>query len=67
MTFELKDMLAWLTAIITLVAQFFHLKGRIAVIEARQHDMRETFRDGLEKIDKKLDAIDMKLDRKADK
>lgn len=67
MTIELKDLLAWATAVITIVAQFFHLKGRIAVLEARQSDMRETFRDSLASIDRKLDAIDKKLDGKADK
>lgn len=74
MTFELKDLLAWGGAIVTIVAQFFHLKGRISVIEARQKDLREDHKDlredikaSFDKIDQKLDKIDQKLDGKADK
>ncbi len=67
MTFELKDLLAWVTAIVTIVAQFFHLKGRITVIEARQKDDRESVRESFREIKEGLQRIEGKLDGKADK
>ena len=67
MPIELKDLLAWGSLLVAVVAQFFHLKGRVLVLETRQTDLRETIKDSFEKLDKKLDNIDAKLDKKADK
>lgn len=67
MPIELKDLIAWGTILVGVVGQFFHLKGRVSLIEARQKDLREDLKDSLDKIDKKLDHIDRKLDGKADK
>ena len=67
MNIELKDLLAWGAMLVSIVGAFFHLKGRVLVLETRQNDLREAVRDGFEKLDKKLDHIDAKLDKKADK
>tara|TARA_R110002124_G_scaffold77533_1_gene207586 strand:+ start:251 stop:454 length:204 start_codon:yes stop_codon:yes gene_type:complete len=67
MPVELKDLIAWVVLAVGVVGQFFHLKGRVALIEARQKDLRADLKESLEKIDKKLDHIDRKLDHKADK
>lgn len=67
MPFEIKDFIAWGSLLVGVVAQFFHLKGRVLVLETRQTDLRETLKDSLEKIDRKLDQIDQKLDKKADR
>lgn len=67
MQIELKDLIAWAVLLVGAVAQFFHLKGRIMVLESRQDDLREVIKDAFDKFDKKLDHIDSKLDKKADK
>jgi hypothetical protein len=67
MPVELKDLIAWGTLLVGAVAQFFHLKGRIMVLESRQNDLRDTIKDSFEKLGKQLDHIDRKLDGKADK
>ena len=67
MQIELKDLVAWAVILVGAVAQFFHLKGRIMVLESRHDDMRETIKTNFLEINKKLDQIDSKLDRKADK
>lgn len=67
MTLELKDILAWGTALLGIVGQYFHLKGRIGILEARHDDHRAMIQTTLDKIDRKLDGIDRKLDGKADK
>lgn len=63
----LKDILTWGGMAVGLVAQWFHLKGRVTLIEVLQKRDQEMFRDALERIDHKLDVIDGKLDRKVDK
>lgn len=67
MPIELKDLIAWGSLLVGAVAQFFHLKGRIMVLESRQDDLRDTVKDGFEKLGTQLDRIDAKLDKKADK
>lgn len=67
MPIEIKDLIAWAMTLVAVVGQFFHLKGRVALIEARQNDLRDNLRESLDKIDAKLDRIDTKLDKKADK
>jgi hypothetical protein len=64
---ELKDILTWGGTLATLAAGWFNLKQRVAIIEALQKRDQEAFKDALERIDGKLDAIDQKLDRKMDK
>lgn len=67
MPVEIKDLIAWGGLLVAGVAQFFHLKGRVLVLETRQTDLRESIKDSFDKIDRKLDQIDKKLDGKADK
>ena len=67
MHLELKEIIAAIAIIFGGLAQFFHLKGRISVLEARQKDDRERMKASLERIETKLDSIDHKLDSKADK
>lgn len=74
MPIEIKDLIAWAATLVAVVAQFFHLKGRVALIEARQNDirqdqraMREEVRDDLVRINTKLDRISDKLDGKVDR
>lgn len=67
MQVELKDLIAWGALLVGTVAQFFHLKGRIMVLESRQDDLRATIKDSFEKLGKQLEHIDAKLDKKADK
>jgi len=67
MDITLDNLIGWAAMLVGVVGQFFHLKGRIALIEARQKDLREDLKDSLTKIDQKLDHIDKKLDGKADK
>lgn len=67
MQFELKDLIAWATLAIGAVGQFFHLKGRIMVLESRQDDFKETIKENFDKLGRQLEQIDSKLDKKADK
>lgn len=67
MDIEPKDVATWFALVVGWVAQFFHLKGRVSIIEALQKRDQQAFRDTLDRIDHKLDAIDRKLDNKADK
>lgn len=67
MEVNLKDILTWGGTLVAILANWFHLKGRVALIEALQKRDQETFKDALDRIDHKLDAIDRKLDNKADK
>jgi hypothetical protein len=67
MPVEFKDLIAWGAMLVALVAQFFHLKGRVTLIEARQKDLREDLRESLDRIDQKLVRIEDKLDGKANK
>lgn len=67
MDVEPKDLFTWGGTIVAMLAQWFHLKGRVAIIEAVMKRDQETFKEALERIDNKLDSIERKLDRKADK
>ncbi len=67
MQFELKDLIAWATLLVGALAQFFHLKGRIMVLESRQDDFKETIKENFDKLGRQLEQIDSKLDKKADK
>lgn len=67
MNVEIKELIAWGGTLVAIVAQFFHLKNRITLLEARQRDLRENLRDRLDRMEHTLDSIDRKLDKKADK
>jgi len=67
MPVDFKDLIAWAAMLIAGVGQFFHLKGRVTLIEARQKDLRADLSKSLDKIDQKLERIEGKLDGKADK
>lgn len=67
MQFELKDLIAWATLLVGALAQFFHLKGRIMVLESRQDAFKETIKENFDKLGAQLERIDAKLDKKADK
>lgn len=64
---ELKDLLTWGGMLLGLVAQWFHLKGRVAAVELKQDMQRSNHREALERIDRTLERIEKKLDDKADK
>lgn len=67
MQVELKDILTWGGMIIGLIAQWFHLKGRVALLEALQKRDRENVREGFKDIKDGIQRIEDKLDGKADK
>ncbi len=67
MHIELKDILTWGAMIVGLVAQWFHLKGRVAILETKQDIQAKHHEDALDRIDRKLERIERKLDDKADK
>ena len=51
---------------IGLVAHWFHLKGRVAILETRQDIQSKPHEDTLDRIDRKLERIERKLDGKVD-
>ncbi len=63
----LKDLLTWAVTLVGAAGAFFHLKGRVAVIEALQKRDREAVKDGFKEIKDGLQRIEDKLDGKADK
>lgn len=67
MQIEIKDLIAWASMLIGAVAQYFHLAGRIMVLESRQNDTRDTIDKNFDKLAAQLERIDAKLDKKADK
>jgi len=67
MHIELKDILTWGAMVIGLVAQWFHLKGRVAILETKQDIQAKHHEDALDRIDRKLERIEHKIDEKADK
>lgn len=67
MQVELKDILTWGGMIIGLIAQWFHLKGRVALLEALQERDRENVREGFKDIKDGIQRIEDKLDGKAGK
>ena len=52
---------------IGLVAHWFHLKGRVAILETKQDIQSKHHEDTLDRIDRKLERIERKLDGKVDK
>ena len=67
MHIELKDILTWGAMLIGLVAQWFHLKGRVAILETKQEIQDKHHVESMERITKTLERIESKLDGKADK
>lgn len=63
----LKDLLTWGGTLLAFASAFFHLKGRVGVIEALQKRDREAVKDGFKDIKEGLQRIEDKLDHKADK
>lgn len=67
MQVELKDILTWGAMIIGLVAQWFHLKGRVAILETKQDIQAKHHDESMDRITRSLERIERKLDGKADK
>lgn len=67
MEVSLKDILTWGGTALAVVAQWFHLKGRVAILETKQEIQNQHHKDALEHIDRTLERIESKLDGKADK
>lgn len=67
MDVDLKDVLAWCATAVAMAGAFFHLRGRVSVIEALQKRDREAVKDGFKDIKDGLQRIEDKLDHKADK
>ncbi len=67
MDIEPKDLVTWGAVVIGWVAQFFHLKNRVAILETKQELQDRHHQDALDRIDRKLERIESKLDQKADK
>ena len=63
----LKDILAWCVTAVSVAGAFFHLRGRVAVIEALQKRDREAVKEGFRDLKDCLQRIEDKLDHKADK
>jgi hypothetical protein len=63
----LKDILTWAAMSLGLVGQWFHLKGRVAILETKQDMQSKHHEETLDRIERKLDRIERKLDDKADK
>ena len=64
---DIKDILTWGAMLVGLIAQWFHLKGRVAIIEALQKRDREAVREGFKEIKEGIQRIEDKIDHKADK
>lgn len=67
MHIEIEDLVAYGVLLIAVAGQFFHLKGRLTVVEARQKDDRESVKEGFREIKSSLQRIEDKIDEKADK
>ncbi len=67
MDIEPKDLATWGAVVVGWVAQFFHLKNRVEIIATRQDLQDKHHEEALERIDRKLERIENKLDQKADK
>tara|TARA_R110002094_G_scaffold61383_1_gene71954 strand:+ start:263 stop:469 length:207 start_codon:yes stop_codon:yes gene_type:complete len=63
----IKDLMTWGGTLVTVAGAFFHLRGRVSVIEALQKRDRETVKEGFRDIKDGLQRIEDKLDHKADK
>lgn len=64
---SLKDLLTWGGMALGLVAQWFHLKGRVAILETKLDMQSKHHDEALGRIDSTLERIERKLDDKADK
>ncbi|WP_224825780.1 hypothetical protein [Cognatishimia sp. MH4019] len=67
MEVNLKDILTWGGMAIGLVAQWFHLKGRVAILETKQELQKEHHEESMGRIERTLARIEGKLDGKVDK
>ncbi len=67
MQLDLKDLITWAAMALAMVAQWFHLKSRVAILETKHNMATRHHEDTLGRIDRKLDRIEQKLDDKADK
>jgi hypothetical protein len=74
MDVDVKDVLAWCATAVAMAGAFFHLRGRVSVIEALQKRDREVVKDGFKEIKDGfreikdgLQRVEDKLDNKADK
>lgn len=67
MEVSLKDILTWGGMLIGLVAQWFHLKGRVSILETKQELQKEHHDKGMEQITRSLERIEEKLDGKVDR
>lgn len=67
MEVNLKDILTWGGMMIGLVAQWFHLKGRVAILETKQDIQGKHHDESMDRITRSLERIERKLDGKADK
>jgi hypothetical protein len=64
---ELKDLLTWGGMALGLVAQWFHLKGRVSILETKQRMQDDYHKEALDRIGRQLERIERKMDDKADK
>lgn len=67
MEVSLKDILTWGAMAFGLVAQWFHLKGRVAILETKQDLQGKHHEESMDRIGRALERIERKLDGKADK
>lgn len=67
MHIELKDILTWGAMVVGLLAQWFHLKGRVAILETKQEIQGRHHEESMDRITRTLQRIERKLDDKADK
>lgn len=67
MEVNLKDILTWGGMAIGLVAQWFHLKGRVAILETKQELQAKHHDESMDRIGRSLERIERKLDDKVDK
>lgn len=67
MMIELKDVLSWGAVFVGFLAQFFHLRNRVSLVEAKQDLQAKHQDEALQRIDKALVRIEAKIDEKADK
>ncbi len=67
MEIELKDLITWGGIVLGLLAQWFHLKGRVSTLETKQEMQAKHHAESLGQIYRALERIERKVDGKADK
>ncbi len=67
MIIELKDILTWGAMIVGLIAQWFHLKGRVSIVETKIEIQAKHHDEAMDRIGRQLERIERKIDDKADK